>query len=138
MFNIIRKFFAPKLLLSLLLSAVLFSCEQQPYQMGERLYKTHCANCHMDQGGGLGALIPPLAGADYLAKNRDKLACMIRYGLKDTIVVNGKTYAEQMVGNEKLNDIQIANVVNYVLQSWGNNVPPLTFEAAQKALENCN
>ncbi len=129
--------FVQKILLPLLLSVVLLSCEQQPYQMGERLYKTHCANCHMDQGEGLGALIPPLAGSDYLVGNRDKLACMVRYGLKDTIIVNGKTYAEEMVGNENLSDIQITNVVNYVLQSWGNNQPPLTFEVVQKSLQSC-
>lgn len=137
MFKKIQSLFVQKITFPLLFSSFLLSCEQQPYQMGERLYKTHCANCHMDQGEGLGVLIPPLAGSDYLAGNRDKLACMVRYGLKDTIVVNGKTYAEQMIGNEKLNDIQIVNVVNYVLQSWGNNLPPLTFEDAQKGLKNC-
>lgn len=113
------------------------SCEQQPYRMGERLYKVHCANCHMDGGEGLGALIPPLAGSDYLASNRNRLACMIRYGLKDTIVVNGKTYAEQMAANDKLSDIQITNVVNYVLQSWGNQLQPLTFEEVEASLAKC-
>jgi len=124
----------------LLLLPVFFlpaSCEQQPYRMGERLYKVHCANCHMDGGEGLGALIPPLAGSDYLASNRNRLACMIRYGLKDTIVVNGKTYAEQMAPNDKLSDIQITNVVNYVLQSWGNQLPPLTFEEVEASLVKC-
>lgn len=127
-----------KNLFALLLTLSLFACEQQPYQMGERLYKTHCANCHMDGGEGLGALIPPLKGSDYLAANRARLACMIRYGLKDTIVVNGKVYAEQMLGNDKLNDIQITNVVNFVLQSWGNNQPPLTFEEVTTALGQCD
>jgi len=123
----------------LLLSVFLLpaSCEQQPYRMGERLYKVHCANCHMDGGEGLGALIPPLAGSDYLASNRNRLACMIRYGLKDTIVVNGKTYAEQMAPNDKLSDIQITNVVNYVLQSWGNQLQPLTFEEVEASLAKC-
>ncbi|MDO8366886.1 MAG: hypothetical protein Q7T20_08830, partial [Saprospiraceae bacterium] len=79
----------------------------------------------------------PLKGSDYLAANRDQLACMIRYGLKDTIVVNGKIYAEQMVGNDKLNDIQIANVVNFVLQSWGNDLKPLTFKEVKAGLEQC-
>ena len=105
--------------------------------MGERLYKTHCANCHMDGGEGLGALIPPLAGSDYLVSNRERLACIIRYGLKDTIVVNGKTYAEQMLGNDKLNDIQVTNVVNFMLQSWGNKQEPVTFEEVKASLSKC-
>jgi len=126
-----------RILVLLLLICTLVSCEQQPYQMGERLYKVHCSNCHMDNGEGLLALIPPLLESDYLAPNRDQLACMIRNGLQDTIVVNGKTYAEQMVGNTQLNEIQITNVLNYVLQKWGNNIPPFTFEEVQKSLAGC-
>jgi len=126
-----------RILITILLACAFGSCEQQPYKMGERLYKVHCSNCHMDNGEGLGALIPPLLGSDYLAPNRDRLACMIRNGLQDTIVVNGKTYAEQMVGNTQLNEIQITNVLNYVLQKWGNNIPPFTFEEVQQSLAGC-
>lgn len=105
--------------------------------MGERIYKIHCANCHMDDGVGLGTLIPPLAGADYLSANREKLACIVRYGLNDTIVVNGKVYAENMPANDKLTDIQITNVLNYIFQSWGNNQRPLTFEEVKATLAVC-
>jgi len=114
-----------------------FSCEQQPYQMGERLYKKHCANCHMDGGEGLAGLIPPLAGSDYLLQNRDNLACIIRYGLQDTLVVNGKFYAEIMAGNDQLSDIHIANITNFILQSWGNNGPVLRFEEVEASLKTC-
>lgn len=113
------------------------SCEQQPYQMGERLFKVHCSNCHLDQGEGLGALIPPLAGSDYLKAHREKLPCIIRYGLQDTITVNGKIYAEQMAGNQILNDIQITNLSNYIYQRFGNEMPPLTFEEVEQILKTC-
>ncbi|MDX1910998.1 MAG: cytochrome c [Saprospiraceae bacterium] len=113
------------------------ACDQQPYRMGERLYKTHCANCHLDKGEGLGALIPPLAGADYLVKHRDRLPCIVRHGLSDSIVVNGKSYAEQMPANNQLSDIQIANVLNFILHSWGNNAAPYTFEEVQNILKQC-
>ncbi|MBN8676938.1 MAG: cytochrome c [Chitinophagales bacterium] len=115
----------------------LISCEQQPYQIGQRLYQAQCANCHMDTGVGLGALMPPLAGSDYLAKHRQTLPCIIRNGLQDTIQVNGQQYAEQMPGNKNLSDIQIANLLNYVMQSWGNNHPPYTLEEVQQALNQC-
>lgn len=118
-------------------AVLIYSCEQQPYQMGERLYKTHCANCHMDNGEGLAGLMPPLAGSDYLAQHRERIPCIIRNGLQDTIVVNGKVYAEQMLPNSLLSDIQITNIANYIFQSWGNQLPPLSFEEAQKALEAC-
>jgi len=91
----------------------------------------------MDDGTGLGALIPPLAGADYLSGHRGKLACIVRHGLNDTIVVNGKMYAEQMLGNDKLSEIQITNLLNFILQSWGNNQPPLTFDDVKSVLSQC-
>ncbi len=123
---------------SLFLGGLISACEQQPYRMGERLYKANCANCHLDQGEGLGGLIPPLAGSDYLQGCRDRLPCIIQYGLKDTIVVNGKTYAEEMVGNDKLSDIQIVNLANFVLKRWGNEqLKPLTFEEAAASLKQC-
>lgn len=113
------------------------SCEQQPYQMGERLYKVHCANCHMDNGEGLAALIPPLAGSDYLLNHRDQLACIIRNGLKDTIVVNGRVFAGEMLANNQLSEIQITNVLNYICQSWGNDGAPFQFEEVKTSLEGC-
>lgn len=112
-------------------------CERQTYKSGERLYKTHCANCHMDNGAGLGALIPPLAGADYLADHQDELPCLIRKGLQDTIIVNGKKYAEKMPANEALSDIQITNILNYVNSSWGNQYPAFQLEALREMLKKC-
>jgi mono/diheme cytochrome c family protein len=113
------------------------ACERQTYKSGERLYKTHCANCHMDNGAGLSALIPPLAGADYLADHQDELPCLIRNGLKDTIIVNGKMYAEIMPANEGLSDIQITNILNYVNSSWGNQYPAFQLEALREMLKKC-
>jgi hypothetical protein len=91
----------------------------------------------MDSGEGLGALIPPLAGADYLAKNRDLLPCIIRYGLKDTIVVNGKIYSENMAGVADLSDIQITNLLNFINSSWGNQNPTYNYAEVKQLLENC-
>lgn len=121
-----------------LLFPVLFAdCRPNPFREGERLYKMHCANCHMDGGEGLGALIPPLAGADYLAKNRNKLPCLVKYGLKDTIIVNGKQYAEHMPGVPALSDIHIANILNYINTSWGNRNEPFRLDEVKSMLENC-
>lgn len=125
--------FTVHFLLLLLISA----CQPNPYKQGERLYKANCANCHMDNGEGLGALIPPLAGADYLEKNREKLPCLLRYGIKDSIVVNGKIYAEAMPGVATLSEVQIANILNYVGTTWGNDIAPYRLDEVQKHLGNC-
>ncbi|MCE2821945.1 MAG: c-type cytochrome [Bacteroidota bacterium] len=105
------------------------------HEGGQRIYASYCANCHLDDGKGLGALIPPLANSDYLAANRKKLPLVIRYGLQDTIVVNGVVYAEKMAGMPGLNEIQVTNLLNYIGQSWGNNIEPFTFDEVKKTLD---
>ncbi len=91
----------------------------------------------MDDGSGLKGLYPPLAEADYLAKNQDHLACIIRYGLSDTILVNQKTYNQEMPGVKDLNEVQITNVINYVNHAWGNALQHVKVEDIQKALKDC-
>lgn len=113
------------------------ACQPNAYREGERLYQANCANCHMENGEGLGALIPPLAGADFLGKNREKLPCIVRFGLKDTIVVNGKTYTEQMAGVGNLSEIHITNLLNYVNNSWGNRQEPYRLDEVRALLEKC-
>lgn len=122
---------------ALLFPALFADCQPNPFREGERLYKMHCANCHMDGGEGLGALIPPLAGADYLAKNRNKLPCLVKHGLKDTIIVNGKQYAEQMPGVPTLSDIHITNILNYINTNWGNRHETFRLDEVKSLLENC-
>lgn len=123
---------------SLLLLALLFNaCAPNTFQEGERLYKVQCANCHMDDGIGLSALIPPIAGSDYLQANRDRLPCILRYGLNDTIIVNGKQYAEVMPGVATLTDIQVTNLLNFINNSWGNQNGLYRLEEVRATLEAC-
>ena len=91
----------------------------------------------MDDGSGLKGLYPPLAKADYLAKHQDHLACIIRYGLSDTIQVNQRTYNQEMPGVKDLNEVQITNVINYVNHAWGNNLQHVKVEDIQRTLKNC-
>lgn len=125
----------------LLLSAIVllsYQCTENTYAQGEALYKSQCANCHMEDGSGLQGLIPPLAKADYLLENKDKLACIIRNGLHEPILVNGKSYHEQaMPANKRLKDVEITNIINYVLSAWGNNGGTVNISAVKTALEGC-
>lgn len=114
------------------------ACTRNPYQDGTRVYTSYCANCHMDSGEGLGALIPPLNGADYLVINHDQLPCLVRYGLQDTIIVNGKTYAEAMPPADQLSDIDITNVLNYVNTHFGNNNRIFTLSEVRASLNKCS
>lgn len=91
----------------------------------------------MANGEGLGALMPPLTDTAYLSANRERLPCILRYGLKDTIVVNGKMYAEAMPGAATLSDIHIVNILNYIDASWGSGKATYQLEEVRRALDAC-
>ncbi|WP_020532480.1 c-type cytochrome [Flexithrix dorotheae] len=101
------------------------------------LYETHCQSCHLEKGEGLRGIIPPLAQADYLEKYPEKLACIIRYGMNQPIIVNGIEYHENMPANPNLTDSEITNIINYVLKNFGNDLPTINFQTVSEQLENC-
>jgi len=104
---------------------------------GKKIYETRCANCHKKDGKGMGALFPPIAASDYLPKNIDKVICSIKYGSNEVLVVNGKSYKMPMPPQADLNEIEISDVMNYILNSWGNKHGPINVEKVQEALSNC-
>jgi len=116
----------------------LFSCSSNPFPQGERLYAYHCSNCHMPDGSGLKGLIPPLAQSDYLRQHSDQVPCIIRHGAKGEMVVNGKTYNQEMLPIPDLNHFEITNIINYIHHAWGNDLEYRTVEEVQAALENCD
>jgi mono/diheme cytochrome c family protein len=119
-------------------SLLLSGCFSNSRNQGERLYATNCASCHGDQGQGLARLIPPLAGADYLATHRDELPCLLRHGQSHAIVVNGVSYQQVMPGNAQLSPSQLTNLLNYIESHWGNQSPaPRTIPEVQQQLQLC-
>jgi hypothetical protein len=92
----------------------------------------------MDDGKGLAALIPPLTDTTYLRKNREKLACFIVYGLNDTIVVNNIEYQGQMLAEKHLAAIDLAKVLTYITNSYGNQQGIYDVTEVEAYLRNCN
>jgi cytochrome c551 len=110
---------------------------KQYYIDGQVLYKTHCANCHQENGQGLAGLYPPIAGSDFLKNNKDLVLCSMRNGLKDTIVVNGKTYHQPMPVNTQLQALDVAEIATYIYNEWGNEKVITDVKSVQKTLEGC-
>ena len=119
------------------------SCSQEDVKLkqyyidGQALYKLHCANCHQDNGQGLAGLYPPIAGSDFLKDNKSLILCSMRYGLKDTIVVNGKTYRQPMPANTQLQALDVAEIATYIYNEWGNEKVITDVKSVQKVLEGC-
>ena len=101
---------------------------------GKEVYTLYCQSCHMEDGKGTPDINPPVAKADYLRKPSKTLINVILKGQSGEVVVNGKKYNAMMPPQPYLTDIQIADVLNYIRNSWGNKIPGTITPATVKAL----
>lgn len=114
------------------------SCNTHTFAQGEILYNNFCSNCHMVDGTGLANLIPPVFQSDYIQKNEDQIACLIRYGMEGQILVNEVSYNAEMPGFEELSDFEIANIINYMNHQWNPELPFKKIQTVQKELNDCS
>lgn len=87
---------------------------------GQALFAGTCSTCHQANGGGLPGVFPPLAKSDWLAGNRLGAIDAVLHGLSGPVKVNGQDYNSVMPPMDQLNDDEVANILTYVLSSWGN------------------
>lgn len=104
---------------------------------GKGLYQLHCQNCHGESGEGLGKLIPPLAKADYLMENIPRAICVTKNGVKGEIVVNGIKYNQEMPANNQLRDLEIAEIITYITNTWGNKAGLMEVKTVEKIRKEC-
>lgn len=105
---------------------------------GKRLYLANCSNCHQKDGTGLGKLIPPLKASDYLKEDVNRTICLTKYGISDTILVNGIAYNQKMPGNKEFTALDIAEVVTYVYNTWGDKNEIIDVNMVNQVLKGCN
>ena len=91
-----------------------------PAAGGEALYLANCAACHQPDGRGLPGAFPPLAGSDYLRADPLRALKVTVEGLTGKITVNGQVYDNVMPAMSYLKDEELAEIITYVLNSWGN------------------
>lgn len=86
---------------------------------GKEVYSEVCMTCHLANGKGTPGAFPPLANSDYLLKSRKEIIHTVKYGLSGPITVNGQKY-DNVMPSPGLSDKEIADVLNYISNSWGN------------------
>jgi mono/diheme cytochrome c family protein len=96
-------------------------------ERGSEIYADFCITCHMPNGEGIAYAFPPLAKSDYLMQNRDASIKGIKYGREGELIVNGVTYNNTMAPLG-LEDDEIADVMNFILNSWGNSSDDMVTE----------
>ena len=96
-------------------------------EKGKAVYMQTCFVCHQPEGQGLAGQIPPLAKSDFLASlTKEDYIRGVLLGRSGQIVVNGKSYNGVMTPLNYLTDEQIADVLSYVRNSWGNSGDAVT------------
>jgi mono/diheme cytochrome c family protein len=98
-------------------------------ERGKITYNDMCITCHMANGKGVSKVFPPLADSDYLRNNQTKSILGVKNGMSGEITVNGETYNTPMAPLG-LSDEEVADVMNYINNSWGNKVD--NFVTAEK------
>jgi cytochrome c len=125
------------LLLGVLFIYAMSRVNEAKDKVGKQLYDENCSSCHGLAGEGLRKLIPPLANSDYIRINKNKLACITKFGLEDSIAVNGVIYNQPMIGNIELEDDEIRDILNYMIDQWYPEFPKFTLNDVKNQLDNC-
>jgi nitrite reductase (NO-forming) len=93
---------------------------EQQIAAGERLFQGTCSTCHQPDGKGLAGVFPPLAGSDWLMADADRSVGAVLNGLSGPVTVNGQAYNSVMPPMSQLNDDEVAHILTYVRNAWGN------------------
>ncbi len=101
------------------------------YPEGEKIFKEKCVACHQLTGMGVPGAFPPLKGSDFLKQAAKKrIIEQVLNGSNEGLTVNGTKYSIPMppqVDNYK----DAVNVVNYILNAWGNDYGMVTLDEAK-------
>ena len=90
------------------------------FKNGQALFESNCSSCHQSTGLGLPGSFPPLAKSDFLMGRKDMGAAILLHGINnEPITVNGKHF-QGVMPQLSLTDDQIASILTYVRNSWGN------------------
>lgn len=104
---------------------------ERKIESGEKIFKLRCASCHQANGLGIAGQFPPLAESKWATSDPGLISKIIINGLKGEIQVKGQTYGSNPGQNMvavPINDREIANVVTYVRQAWGNEASEVSEE----------
>jgi len=87
---------------------------------GKKFYLQYCVTCHQADGKGVPTLNPPLINTSYVLGDKIKLIQIVLNGFNEDVQINGQTYSNNMTPHAFMKDQEIADVLTYVRNSFGN------------------
>ncbi len=100
---------------------------------GEQVYNRYCGSCHQNNGLGASGRFPPLAATSWVTGDKKRLIQLVLNGLEGQIEVNGLSFNNSMPQHSFLKDEEIANVLTYIRQNFGNKASAIATEEVQAA-----
>jgi len=102
---------------------------------GREVYGRTCTACHQPTGSGTPGQFPPLAGSDWVnAAGPDRVIRIVLNGIQGPLKVNDTDWNNVMVPwKDILKDDEIAAVISFVRQEWGNKAPAVKPEEVKAA-----
>lgn len=101
-------------------------------ERGKTIYENTCLACHQINGSGVPGMNPPLKKTKYVLGDKKALINIVLKGLDQELVVNDETYNNVMPAFASLNDKEVADVLTYVRNSFGNKASKVTEAEVKK------
>lgn len=103
-------------------------------ERGKKIYNDLCVTCHLPTGKGIVGTYPPLDGSNWLTEKREESIRGVKYGMQGPIEVNGEKY-DNIMTPMGLSDQEVADAMNYVMNSWSNNIDDMVTEEEVAAIQ---
>ena len=103
-------------------------------ERGKKIYGELCVTCHLPTGKGIAGTYPPLDGSNWLTEKREESIRGVKYGMQGPIEVNGEKY-DNIMTPMGLSDQEVADALNYVMNSWSNNIDEMVTAEEVAAVE---
>jgi cytochrome c551 len=102
---------------------------------GKILYNKNCTHCHQNSGKGFRELYPALIGSAALMDDMGPAACLIKYGTKVSRKASNQNIA--MPAQAELSNLEIAEILTYIGNSWGNQTGFISVKKVATSLVDC-
>lgn len=106
--------------------------ENPKISLGGRVYKSNCMACHQKDGSGISRVNPPLVGTEWVTGDKDRLITIVLNGFDEKIEVNGVKYNSVMNSFAYLSDEEVAAVLTFIRQRFGNQASEISTEEVQQ------
>ncbi len=75
--------------------------------------------------------------SDYMTNNYEAVICIMRYGMRGEVLVNGVQFNQPMPGMPALSDLEIAEIATYIYNSWEHERGIVEVKSVSLILESC-